>query len=147
VDGSIDKHKARLVARGDRQKEGIDYFDITSPVVDASIIRFALGLAVQRGMHMAILDVPTAFLGSNLEETICMRLLECYWSDMDPVTGTGSRSRPLVKLRATLYGLKQAGRYWFEAPVSKIQSDGLSTTGVARNTGYIAKSWSDFAEF
>jgi hypothetical protein len=72
VDGSIDKHKARLVARGDRQKEGIDYFDITSPVVDASIIRCALGLAVQRGMHMAILDVPTAFLGSNLEETICM---------------------------------------------------------------------------
>jgi hypothetical protein len=110
VDGSIDKHKARLVARGDRQKEGIDYFDITSPVVDASIIRFALGLAVQRGMHIATLDVPTAFLGSKLDETIYMRLPECDWSDMDPA----SRSRPLVKLRATLYGLKQAGRYWFE---------------------------------
>jgi hypothetical protein len=110
VDGSIDKHKARLVARGDCQKEGIDYFDITSPVVDASIIRFALGLAVQRGMHIATLDVPTAFLGSKLDETIYMRLPECDWSDMDPA----SQSKPLVKLRATLYGLKQAGRYWFE---------------------------------
>jgi hypothetical protein len=110
VDRSIDKHKARLVARGDRQKEGIDYFDITSPVVDASIIRFALGLAVQRGIHIAILDVPTAFLGSKLDETIYMRLPECDWSDMGPA----SRSRPLVKLRATLYGLKQAGRHWFE---------------------------------
>jgi hypothetical protein len=110
VDGSIDKHKARLVARGDRQKEGIDCFDITSPVVDASIIKFAFGLVVQRGMHIATLDVPTAFLGSKLDETIYMRLPKCDWSDMDPA----SRLRPLVMLRATLYGLKQAGRYWFE---------------------------------
>ena len=78
--------------------------------MDASIIRLALGLAVQRAMHMAILDVPTAFLGSKLHETIYMGLSECDWRDMDPA----SRSRPLVKLRATLYGLKQAGRYWFE---------------------------------
>ena len=109
VDGSIEEHKARLVARGDRQKEGIDYFDITLPAVDASIIRLALGLAVQRAMHIAILDVPTAFPWSKLHETIYMRLPECDWSDMDPAST--SRSRPLVKLRATLYGLKQAGRY------------------------------------
>ena len=61
-------------------------------------------------MHVAILDVLTAFLGSKLHETIYMRLPECDWNDMDPA----NRSRPLVKLRATLYGLKQAGRYWFE---------------------------------
>jgi hypothetical protein len=55
---------------------------------------------------------------------------------MDPVTGTGSRSRPLVKLRATLYGLKQAGRYWFEdvydfvvAPEADSEASGGSGSG------------------
>jgi hypothetical protein len=61
-------------------------------------------------MRVAVLDVPTASLGSKLDETIYMRLPECDWSDMDPA----SRLRRLVKLCATLYGLKQAGWYWFE---------------------------------
>jgi len=117
-----------MVARGDRQKEGIDYFDITSPVVDASIIRFALGLAVQppeRAMHIAILDVPTASPGSKLHETIYMRLPGCDWSDMDPT----NRSRPLVKLRATLCDLKQAGRYLFEDVYGFVVASETETSG------------------
>ena len=39
-----------------------------------------------------------------------MRLPECDWSDMDPQ----KRKRPVVRLFATLHGLKQVGRYWFE---------------------------------
>jgi transposase InsO family protein len=110
--GEIDKYKARLIAQGFTQKEGLD-FDanaISSPVVDSSTIRLCLGLAAQHNLQIAILDCPTAFLGSTLHETIYLRLPEGNWQHRDP----WKRDRPLVRLRKTLYGLKQSARGWFE---------------------------------
>jgi hypothetical protein len=110
--GEIDKYKARLIAQGYTQQEGRD-FDanaISSPVVDASTIRFCLGLAAQHNLHIAILDCPTAFLGSTLHEEIYLRLPEGDWEARDP----WKRARPLVRLLKTLYGLKQSARGWFE---------------------------------
>jgi hypothetical protein len=108
--GEIDKYKARLIAQGYTQKEGQDFDGntISSPVVDASTIRLCLGLAAQRNLQIAILDCPTAFLGSTLHETIFLRLPEGNWQD------PWKRERPLVRLRKTLYGLKQSARGWFE---------------------------------
>jgi hypothetical protein len=110
--GEIDKYKARLIAQGFTQKEGQDFDGnaISSPVVDASTIRLCLGLAAQHNLHIAILDCPTAFLGSTLHETIYLRLPEGNWQNHDP----WKRERPLVRLRKTLYGLKQSARGWFE---------------------------------
>jgi hypothetical protein len=110
--GEIDKYKARLIAQGFTQKEGLDFDGtaISSPVIDASTIRLCLGLAAQHDLHIAILDCPTAFLGSTLHETIYLRLPEGNWRNRDP----WKRDRPLVRLRKTLYGLKQSARGWFE---------------------------------
>jgi hypothetical protein len=61
-DGSIDKHKARLVARGFTQQHGIDYGDTFSPVVKAATVRIILSLAVSRGWSLRQVDVSNAFL-------------------------------------------------------------------------------------
>jgi hypothetical protein len=61
-DGSIDKRKARLVARGFTQQHGIDYGDTFSPVVKAATGRIILSLAVSRGWSLRQVDVSNAFL-------------------------------------------------------------------------------------
>ena len=47
-DGSIDKHKARLVARGFLQKPGLDYFEMFAPVARHETIRLVIALAANR---------------------------------------------------------------------------------------------------
>jgi hypothetical protein len=104
ADGSANEWKARLVGRGDRQVAGRDFGDITSPVVDSTTIRLILGLAAHHDYEIVTLDVPIAFLGCPLTEDIYMRLPHGQWGSHDPL----NRERPLVKLRKTLYGIRQA---------------------------------------
>jgi hypothetical protein len=59
-------------------------------------------------VEIAVLDIPTAFLGCPLHETLYMRLPECEWPD------PYGRARPLVKLNKTLYGIKQANQEYYE---------------------------------
>ena len=62
--------KARLVEKGLNQKEGIEYNEIFSPVVKHSLIRVLLALVAQFDLELQQLDVKTAFLHGDLEETI-----------------------------------------------------------------------------
>ena len=62
--------KARLVEKGLNQKEGIEYNEIFSPVVKHSSIRVLLALVAQFDLELQQLDVKTAFLHGDLEETI-----------------------------------------------------------------------------
>ena len=70
--------KARLVAKGFTQKEGIDYNEIYSPVVKHRSIRAILALVTQFNWELEQLDVKTAFLYGDLDETIYMRQPEGY---------------------------------------------------------------------
>ena len=99
-DGTIDKYKARLVVKGFRQKEGLDYFDTYSPVTKITSIRLLIALAVVYDLQIHQMDVKTAFLNREMEEEIYMEQPEGFI-----VPGQENKVCRLVK---SLYGLKQA---------------------------------------
>ena len=71
-DGTIEKYKAKLVAKGYTQKEGEDFFETYSPITRIATIRVLLALAASNGLHVHQMDVKTAFLYGELEEEIYM---------------------------------------------------------------------------
>jgi hypothetical protein len=69
-DGTIEKYKARLLAKGYTQKEGEDYFDTYSSVARLTTIRELLFLATSHGLLVHQMNVKTTFLNGELEEEI-----------------------------------------------------------------------------
>ena len=70
-DGSVEKFKARFVACGFSQKEGIDYDDIFAPVARYTTIRTIIALAAMQGCSLHQMDVKTAFLHGAIKEGVC----------------------------------------------------------------------------
>jgi histone deacetylase 1/2 len=118
VDGTLDKYKAHLVAKGYKQHYGIDYEDTFGTVVKAATIRLVLSLAVSRGWNLRQLDVQNVFLHGNLEEKVFMRQPPGYESMTHP--------HYICELDKALYGLKQAPRAWYSRLSSKLQSLGFT---------------------
>jgi hypothetical protein len=96
--GSIDRYKARLVAKDFKQRYGIDYDDTFSPVVKFSTIQLVLSLFVSQGWSIHQLDVQNAFLHGVLEQKVYMKQPLGF---LDP-----SRPTYHCKLDKALYGLK-----------------------------------------
>jgi len=98
--GNIERYKAQLVAKGFKQRYGIDYEDTFSPVVKAATIRLVLSLAVSRNWSLRQLDVQNAFLHGYLDEEVYMK----------QPPGYDDKSKPnyIFRLDKALYGLKQA---------------------------------------
>ena len=70
VDGSIEKYKARFVARGFSQKEGIDYEETFAPVARYTSIRAIMALVSMMKWDLHQMDVKTAFLNGVIEEEV-----------------------------------------------------------------------------
>ena len=62
LDGSVEKYKACLVAKGYSQVEGVDYGEIFSPVAKMTSIRFFLSIAAAYDLEIEQMDVKTTFL-------------------------------------------------------------------------------------
>ena len=62
IDGKVEKHKARIVARGSMQQKEVNHTETYSPIVRFESIRMMLAAAVANGWHMEQMDVTTAFL-------------------------------------------------------------------------------------
>ncbi|XP_074570564.1 uncharacterized protein LOC141827228 [Curcuma longa] len=77
-DGTIDRYKARLVIKGYRQREGLDYFDTYAPVSRITSIRVLLAIVTLWNLEIHQMDVKTAFLNGNLEEEIYMEQPEGF---------------------------------------------------------------------
>jgi hypothetical protein len=73
VDGSVEKYKARVVARGFSQIEGIDYGETFAPVARYSSIRSILALSAQMGWRIHQMDVKTTFLNGIIEEEVYIK--------------------------------------------------------------------------
>nr|GEZ88461.1 retrovirus-related Pol polyprotein from transposon TNT 1-94 [Tanacetum cinerariifolium] len=102
--GGILKNKARLVARGYRQKEGIDFAESFALVARLEAIRIFLAYTAHKNMVVYQMDVKIAFLNGNLRE-------EVYVSQSDGFVDQDNPNH-VYKLKKALYGLKQAPRAW-----------------------------------
>jgi len=119
-DGTVERFKGRLVAKGYAQKFGFDYRETFSPVVRFSSVRALIAFAVQNDMLIHQMDVITAFLNGDLDEDIYMQQPDGY---------VQSGSEHLVcKLKKSLYGLKQAPRCWNLAFKKHMESIGFRQT-------------------
>ncbi|GJW63913.1 retrovirus-related pol polyprotein from transposon TNT 1-94 [Tanacetum coccineum] len=104
--GGIIKNKARLVARGYRQEEGIDFEESFAPVARLDAIRIFLAYAAHMNMIVYQMDVKTAFLNGIMCE-------EVYVSQPDGFVDQDNPNH-VYNLKKALYGLKQAPRAWYD---------------------------------
>ncbi|GKC24598.1 retrovirus-related pol polyprotein from transposon TNT 1-94, partial [Tanacetum coccineum] len=104
--GGILKNKARLVARGYRQEEGIDFEESFALVARLDAIRIFLAYAAHMNMIVYQMDVKTAFLNGIFRE-------EFYVSQPDGFVDQDNPNH-VYKLKKALYGLKQAPRAWYD---------------------------------
>ncbi|GJX18541.1 retrovirus-related pol polyprotein from transposon TNT 1-94 [Tanacetum coccineum] len=120
--GGILKNKARLVARGYHQEEGIDFEESFAPVARLEAIRIFLAFAAHMNMVVYQMDVKTAFLNGNLRE-------EVYVSQPDGFVDPDNPNH-VYKLKKALYGLKQAPRAWYDMLSSFLISQDFSKGSV-----------------
>ena len=106
ADGSVEKHKARLVARGFTQKFGVDYFDTFSPVARLASFRMILAVGARNDWDIDTFDFIGAYLNGELDED------EDIYMQAPP--GYENQGEFVKHLKKALYGLKQAGRKWYE---------------------------------
>ncbi|WCJ28653.1 Retrovirus-related Pol polyprotein from transposon RE1 [Euphorbia peplus] len=116
ADGSLDKYKARLVARGYNQRWGIDYQDSFSPVAKIVTVRVFLALTAHFQWELHQCDVNNAYLHGYIEEELYMIPPEGY---------TKAKPGQVCRLVKSIYGLKQAGRQWNKQFTSTLTGLGL----------------------
>lgn len=97
------RYKARLCAQGFSQEAGVDYSETFSPVVRFESVRILLSIAVEEKLSSLHFDVSTAYLNSDLNETLYMRVPDGLNID---------NKNFALKLKKAIYGLKQSGRCW-----------------------------------
>jgi hypothetical protein len=104
ADGLVERFKARLMAKGFNQQDGVDYTKTFNPVIKALTIRVVLALVVHFDWPIRQLDVSNAFLQGTFNK-------EVY---MEQPTGFQDTSQPnlVCMLHKAIYGLKQAPQVW-----------------------------------
>jgi len=105
VDRSVDKYKARFIARGFSQKEREDYDKTFAHVSRYTSIRAIMSLVAPMGWSLHQMDVKTAFLNGAIEEEVYIEQPQGF--------EVHSRDTHVCKLKKDLYGLKQAPRAWY----------------------------------
>ncbi|GJW71476.1 retrovirus-related pol polyprotein from transposon TNT 1-94 [Tanacetum coccineum] len=104
--GGVLKNKARLVAQGFRQEEGIDFEESFAPVARIEAIRIFVANTAHKNMTIYQMDVKMAFLNGELKAEVYVSQLEGFVDQDNP--------SHVYKLKKALYGLKQSPRAWYD---------------------------------
>ncbi|KAI3685467.1 hypothetical protein L6452_34711 [Arctium lappa] len=105
-EGTVIRNKARLVAQGYRQEEGIDYDETFAPVARLEAIRIFLAHAAYKNFRVFQMDVKSAFLNGELAEEVYVKQPPGFEDPVHPDY--------VYRLDKALYGLKQAPRAWYD---------------------------------
>ncbi|CAM9459186.1 unnamed protein product [Scytosiphon promiscuus] len=108
-DGMIAKTKARLVAEGFMQREGVNFFQTSAPTPSAASVKIVLAVANKLGYPVYHFDTAQALTQAESDCTLYMTL----------PGGCGDLSGKIVRLEKALYGLRQSGLLWNELLVHK----------------------------
>nr|GEU31430.1 hypothetical protein [Tanacetum cinerariifolium] len=132
--GIVIRNKARLVAQGHTQEEGIDYEEVFAPVARIEAIRLFLAYASFMGFLLYQMDVNSAFLYGTIEEEVYV----CQ------PTGFEDPDHPdkVYKVVKALYGLHQARRAWYETLATYLLENGFQR-GTIDQTLFIKKQKGD----
>ena len=115
-DGSVRKLKARFCARGDRQIEGLDYFETYAPVTNWMTVRLMLTLSTILGLHTKQVDYTAAFIHAPIDGEVFVEMPRGF-----------SQHGKVLKLRKSIYGLKQSPRNFFQHLKCKLEKAGLES--------------------
>ncbi|KAJ9535822.1 hypothetical protein OSB04_un001023 [Centaurea solstitialis] len=132
--GIVIKNKARLVAQGYTQEEGIDYDDVFAPVARIEAIRLFLAFASYKRFKVYQMDVKSAFLYGKIEEEVYVCQPPGFEDPKFP--------DKVYKLRKALYGLHQAPRAWYDT-LSTYLLENQFERGVIDKTLFIKKKGLD----
>ncbi|GJX84895.1 putative reverse transcriptase domain-containing protein [Tanacetum coccineum] len=130
----IVKNKARLVAQGFRQEEGIDYDEVFAPVARIEAIRLFLAFASYMGFTVYQMDVKSAFLYGTIEEEVYVHQPPGFVNPAHP--------NKVYKVIKALYGLHQTPRAWYET-LSSFLMENSFRRGTIDKTLFIKKKKSD----
>ncbi|CAL1354455.1 unnamed protein product [Linum trigynum] len=132
-EGNIIRNKARLVAQGYCQEEGIDHDETFAPVARIESIGLLCAFACHKNFPLYQMDVKSAFLNGDIQE-------EVYVSHPPGFTDFQHPDH-VYKLNKALYGLKQAPRAWFDR-LTKFLKDQLFSQGSVDKTLFTKTSGS-----
>ncbi|PKI74490.1 hypothetical protein CRG98_005110 [Punica granatum] len=104
ADGSIERYKGQLVAKGFTHVEGVNFHETFAPVTKLVTVRCLLTIAIGKNWFLHRMDVNNAFLHGDLEEEVYMSL---------PLSFSSSTPGHVYHLRKSLYGLRQASWDWW----------------------------------
>ncbi|GJY46154.1 putative ribonuclease H-like domain-containing protein [Tanacetum coccineum] len=110
--GIVVRNKARLVAQGHRQEEGIDYNEVFAPVARIEAIRLFLAFASYMGFMVYQMDVKSAFLYGEIEEEVYVTQPKGFEDPYFP--------KHVYRVVKALYGLHQAPRAWCNFPYFQV---------------------------
>ncbi|GJX04721.1 putative ribonuclease H-like domain-containing protein [Tanacetum coccineum] len=132
--GVMVRNKARLVAQGYRQEEGIDYDEVFAPVARIEAIRIFLAFASYMGFIVYQMDVKIAFLYGKIDEEVCVSQPPGF---IDP-----KYPKKVYKVVKALYGLHQAPRAWYATLSTFLLKNGYRR-GTIEKTLFIKKDKHD----
>ncbi|WVZ52304.1 hypothetical protein U9M48_003377, partial [Paspalum notatum var. saurae] len=104
--GVVTRNKARLVAQGFTQVEGLDFGETYAPVARLESIRILIAFATHHNFKLYQMDVKSAFLNGPIQELV--------YVEQPPGFEDPKKPNHVYKLHKALYGLKQAPRAWYE---------------------------------